>query len=55
MVTGSKELIRDINTNLVLETIINHSAISRASIAKHLGLTKATVSAIVQNLLIESW
>lgn len=51
MVTGSKELIRDINTNLVLETIINHSAISRASIAKHLGLTKATVSAIVQELI----
>ncbi|MBH1941554.1 ROK family transcriptional regulator [Mobilitalea sibirica] len=51
MVTGSKELIRDINTNLVLETIINHASISRASIAKHLGLTKATVSAIVQDLI----
>jgi predicted NBD/HSP70 family sugar kinase len=51
MVTGSKELIRDINTNLVLETIINHTAISRASIAKYLGLTKATISAIVQELI----
>lgn len=51
MVTGSKELIRDINTNLVLETIINHTAISRAAIAKHLGLTKATISAIVQELI----
>jgi hypothetical protein len=51
MVTGSKELIRDINTNLVLETIINHNTISRASIAKHLGLTKATISAIVQELI----
>lgn len=51
MVTGSKELIRDINTNLVLETIINHIAISRAAIAKHLGLTKATISAIVQELM----
>lgn len=51
MVTGSKELIRDINTNLVLETIINHAAISRAATAKHLGLTKATVSAIVQDLI----
>lgn len=51
MVTGSKELIRDINTNLVLETIINHASISRASTAKHLGLTKATVSAIVQDLI----
>ncbi|MDF2542641.1 MAG: hypothetical protein K0S47_2359 [Herbinix sp.] len=51
MVTGSKELIRDINTNLVLETIINHTPISRAAIAKHLGLTKATISAIVQDLI----
>jgi predicted NBD/HSP70 family sugar kinase len=51
MVTGSKELIRDINTHLVLETIINQASISRASTAKHLGLTKATVSAIVQDLI----
>lgn len=51
MVTGSKELIRDINTKLVLETIINNTAISRAAIAKHLGLTKATISAIVQELI----
>ncbi|HWT74167.1 MAG TPA: ROK family transcriptional regulator [Mobilitalea sp.] len=51
MVTGSKELIRDINTNLVLETIINNTAISRAATAKHLGLTKATISAIVQELM----
>lgn len=51
MVTGSKELIRDINTKLVLETIINHISISRAAIAKYLGLTKATISAIVQELI----
>ncbi|MGB4661286.1 MAG: ROK family protein, partial [Mobilitalea sp.] len=51
MVTGSKELIRDINSNLVLETIINHTSISRAAIAKYLGLTKATISAIVQELI----
>jgi predicted NBD/HSP70 family sugar kinase len=51
MITGSKELIRDINTKLVLETIINNTSISRASISKHLGLTKATISAIVQELI----
>ncbi len=51
MITGSKELIRDINTKLVLETIINNAAISRAATAKKLGLTKATISAIVQDLL----
>lgn len=51
MITGSKELIRDINTRLVLETIVNNGSISRAAIAKHLGLTKATISAIVQELI----
>jgi predicted NBD/HSP70 family sugar kinase len=51
MVTGSKELIRDINSTLVLETIINSKSISRAAISKRLGLTKATISAIVQDLI----
>ncbi len=51
MITGSKELIRDINIHLVLETIINHGPISRASIATRLGLTKATISAIVSSLI----
>ncbi len=51
MVTGSKELIRDINSTLVLETIINTKPISRAAISKKLGLTKATISTIVQDLI----
>lgn len=51
MITGSKELIRDINTTLVLETIIESRYISRAAIAKNLGLTKATITNIVQDLI----
>lgn len=51
MVVGSKELIRDINTNLILESIINTGSISRATLSKKLGLTKATISAIVQDLI----
>ncbi|HHX54887.1 MAG TPA: ROK family transcriptional regulator [Clostridiales bacterium] len=51
MITGSKELIRDINSTLVLETIINKGSISRANISKELGLTKTTVSSIVVKLL----
>lgn len=51
MITGSKELIRDINSHLILECIISEGPISRADLAKKLGLTKATVSAIVQILL----
>lgn len=51
MITGSKELIRDINTQLVLESVRKLGPISRAAISKELGLTKATISAIVQILL----
>ncbi len=51
MIIGSKELIRDINSNLVLETIIDKSPLSRATLSKELGLTKATISTIVQDLI----
>ena len=51
MITGSQELIRDMNTQLVLNTIMSDGPISRATIATKLGLTKATISAIVQILL----
>ncbi|HOO27691.1 MAG TPA: ROK family transcriptional regulator [Lachnospiraceae bacterium] len=51
MITGSKELIRDINSHLVLETILNKGPISRAAISNKLGLTKATISAIVSDLM----
>lgn len=51
MLAGSHELIRDINTQSVIRTILANGAVSRASIASQLGLTKATVSAIVQELL----
>ncbi|MFI3212036.1 MAG: ROK family transcriptional regulator [Eubacteriales bacterium] len=51
MITGSKELIRDINRNLILKTIIQEDPISRASLAQHTGLTKATVSTIVADLI----
>lgn len=51
MIRGSKELIRNINCTNVLEKIINSEPISRAYLAKKLGLTKATISSIVQELL----
>ncbi|SFR56416.1 ROK family transcriptional regulator [Anaeromicropila populeti] len=51
MITGNKELIRDINSTIVLETIINSEPISRANLSKKLGLTKATISSIVQDLI----
>ena len=51
ILTASPELIRDLNTQSVIRTIIDSGSISRAAIATKLGLTKATVSAIVQVLL----
>lgn len=51
MRTGSKELIRDINSHLILEIILREGTISRAALAKKSGLTKATVSAIVLELM----
>lgn len=51
MVIGSKELIRDINTTLILETIIKNAPISRVDISTKTGLTKGTISTIVQNLM----
>ena len=48
---GSKEMIRDINSHLVLETVLNDGPISRASISNKTGLTKATISAIVADLI----
>ena len=55
MVTGSRELIREMIRRLVLETVINDGPLSRAAISKKLGLTKATISAIVQDLLEEHY
>ena len=54
MILGSRELIRDINSRLVLETILKEGSISRADISKKLGLTKATISSIIQELLNEN-
>ena len=51
MLIGSQELIHDINSKLVLSQIINKGTISRASLSKELGLTKATISTIVQELI----
>lgn len=49
--TGTPEFIRDINRESVIQTIMEKGPISRAAVAAHLGLTKATVSAIVQTLI----
>ncbi len=57
--TGTTSMIRDYNQTLILENIIQEKVISRAALSKKLGLTKATVSAIIEvlignNLVIET-
>lgn len=54
MAAASQELIRNINNNLILESILNYGPISRADLSKKLNLTKATISAIVQDLIDHS-
>ena len=48
---GNQEYIRDMNSRLVLKEIIHKEPLSRAEISKNLGLTKATVSSIVQDFI----
>ena len=59
MVPGSFQLMKKINTGLILDTIRLYSPISRAEIAKMLNLTPATVTNITaellrRNIIIES-
>ena len=55
MPAANQELIRNINNNLILESISNYGPISRADLSKKLNLTKATISAIVQDLIDQSF
>ncbi|WP_159881642.1 ROK family transcriptional regulator [Paenibacillus puerhi] len=52
-ITGDHQLIKKINKYIVLDTIKRHFPLSRADISARTGLNKATVSALV-NELIES-
>lgn len=49
--TGNLELIKRFNRALVLDTIKSQESVSRASVAKKLGLSRSTVSTIVDELL----
>lgn len=51
MKKGHIELIKKINRDLVLETIRNEQPISRAKISRILGISRSTVSSIVDELI----
>jgi glucokinase len=51
MKKGHIELIKKINRDLVLESIRNEQPISRAKISRNLGISRSTVSSIVDELI----
>ncbi|MGJ3223722.1 winged helix-turn-helix transcriptional regulator, partial [Geobacillus thermoleovorans] len=53
MRTGNISLVKKMNKQLVLKLIRDQHPISRADIAKTTGLNKATVSALVDELIAE--
>src|SRR3954464_5824675 len=48
---GSPQLLRQLNSAHVLRAIRTHGPISRAELAKTIGLSKPTVNAMVEGLL----
>ncbi|MEH6907155.1 ROK family transcriptional regulator [Neobacillus drentensis] len=53
--TGNLDLIKNLNRSLVLETIRNEQPISRAMVAKKLGLSRSTVTLMVNDLLAKKF
>lgn len=47
--------MREMNLALILRTIRSRSPLSRADLAQHTGLNKATVSSLVRDLLAADW
>jgi glucokinase-like ROK family protein len=50
-ITGDLNLVKKINTSIVLDVILRQNPVSRARISELTGLTKATVSSLVQDLI----
>jgi len=53
--TGDQSLLKRLNTSALLRLVKGEAGISRAELAKRTGLTKSTVSLLVQELLEEGW
>ena len=54
-ITGDQSLMREINRMAMVRVIQREPGLSRAELAKETGLTKSTVSLLVQDLLDEGW
>ncbi|MEW8959929.1 MAG: ROK family transcriptional regulator [Moorella sp. (in: firmicutes)] len=51
VVTGTPKLIRELNARLIIDTIREAGSLSRAEVARQLGLSAPTVSLIIEQLL----
>ena len=49
--TGDQYMVKEINTSIVMDTIIRYHSISRARISELTGLNKGTVSSLVLELI----
>ena len=54
-ITGDQSLLREINRMALVRVIQRIPGLSRAELAKETGLTKSTVSLLVQDLIDEGW
>ena len=54
-ITGDQSLMREINRMALVRAIQRVPGLSRAELAKETGLTKSTVSLLVQDLVEEGW
>lgn len=55
MKTGDQTLVKKINKSIVLNTVQNKSPLSRAQISETTGLNKATISALINELIDENF
>jgi transcriptional regulator of PTS gene len=53
--TASNEIVRDINRDIILELIRFKQPLARVDLSRLSGLRRSTVSAIVEQLIQESW
>jgi len=54
-ITGDQSLLKRINSLALLRLVKSEAGLSRADLAKRSGLTKSTVSLLVQELIDEGW
>lgn len=54
-ITGDQSLLKHINRIGLIRLVKTYPSYSRADLAKHTGLTKSTVSLLIQELIDEGW